>query len=252
MPEPQPKSPAENAEQPPTRRLQASLTRRPSRAQVVVAALLAILGLAATVQVRANRTEGVYPGARPGDLVQLLDSLDAANSRAEKQIAELEATRRELQTSTDRQRAALRAAREEATTLAILAGTVPATGPGVVIGIEDPGDAISAATMLNAIEELRDAGAEAIEINDSARVVAQTYFADGEGGVTVDGVQLDPPYVIDAIGSPATLSVAVSFPGGLEDEVTALGGRVEIEQADAVDVTTLAEARTPEYAAPTP
>lgn len=217
-----------------------------------MAVLLALLGFAAAVQVRANAADGVFPGARRGDLVQLLDSLDAANSRAEKQIAELEATQRELQTSSDRRRAALQEARQEATTLAILAGTVPATGPGVVINIEDPGDAVGAATLLNAVQELRDAGAEAIEINDSVRVVAQTYFADGEGGVAVDGVQLKPPYVIDVIGSPSTLSVATGFPGGLEDEVTALGGRVEVTQADAVDVTALAEARTPEYAAPTP
>jgi len=236
----------------PAARLRASLTRRPSRGQVLVAVPLAVLGFAAAVQVGANNADGVYPGARRGDLVELLDSLDAANSRAQQQIAELEATRRELESTTDTRRAALEEAREEATTLAILAGTVPATGPGVVIRIDDPDGAVGAATMLNAIQELRDAGAEAIEINDSARVVAQTYFADGDNSLTVDGDALQPPYVIDAIGSSATLAVAVKFPGGLEDEVQALGGTVEVEETDAVDVTSLAEEPVPEYAQPAP
>ncbi len=252
MPEPPPSRIATSAEPSPTQRIRESLTRRPTSGQLAVAVLLAALGFAAAVQVRASGADTVYAGARRGDLVQLLDSLDAANSRAERQIAELEATRRELESSTDRRRTALQEAREQATTLAILAGTVPATGPGVIITIEDPGGAVSAATMLNAIEELRDAGAEAIEVNDSARVVAQTYFADGDDGVAVDGAQLKPPYVIDTIGSTATLSVAVEFPGGLEDEVTALGGRVEVQQAETVDVTALAAARSPGYASPTP
>jgi len=234
----------------PAQRVRASLTRRPSRGQLWIAAPLALLGFAAAVQVGAANADGVYPGARRGDLVELLDSLDAANSRAQQQIAELEATKRELESSTDIRRPALQEAREEATTLAILAGTVPATGPGVVIRIDDPDGAVRPATMLNAIQELRDAGAEAIEINDSARVVAQTYFAGGDGAMIVDGNTLEPPYVIDAIGSAPTLAVAVEFPGGLEDEVQALGGTVEVEAVDAVDVTSLAEERAPEYAQP--
>lgn len=236
----------------PGERLRSTLTRSPSRGQALVAVPLAVLGFAAAVQVGASNAGGVYTGDRRGDLVQQLDSLDAANARAQRQIRELEATKRELESTTDIRRAALEEARAEATRLAILTGTVPATGPGVVIRIDDPDGVVSAATMLNAIEELRDAGAEAIEINDSARVVAQTYFADRNGSLTVDGDDLRPPYVIDAIGAPATLGVAVEFPGGLEDEVRALGGTVEVQQVDAVDVTSLAEERTPEYAQPAP
>jgi len=127
-------------------------TGRTTPAQLLVASLLALLGFAAVVQIRANDAEGVYPGARRGDLIQLLDSLDAANARAERQIDELEATKRELETSTDATQAALEEARQEAAALAILAGTVPATGPGVVIRIDDPARAVSAATMLNAVE----------------------------------------------------------------------------------------------------
>ncbi|MBA2456423.1 MAG: DUF881 domain-containing protein [Nocardioidaceae bacterium] len=238
--------------EPRRRSLRSALTSRPAWGQALVAVLLGALGFAAALQVRVNDAEGVYPGARRGDLIELLDSLDAANARAEKQINELETTKRELQTSTTASQTALLEARREASTLAILAGTVPARGPGVVIRINDPEAAVSAVTMLNAIEELRDAGAEAIEINNSARVVAQTYFAVSDGTLTIDGAEVRPPYVIDAVGSAATLSVAVGFPGGLQDEVQALGGSVTVEQTDALDVTALAEERTPEYAQPAP
>jgi len=228
------------------------MPERKVRGQVIVALLLAVLGFAVAVQVRAQDREGIYPGARRSELVQLLDSLDAANLRADRQIAELEATKRELQTSTNATQTAQQEAREEATTLAILAGTVAATGPGVAIEIQDQKGSISAATMLNAVEELRDAGAEAIEVNDTARIVAQTYFADGDGSITIDGAPVRPPYLIEAIGSPRTLSVAVSFPGGLADEVEALGGSVFVAEADAIDITALSQQRAPEYAQPAP
>ncbi len=233
-------------------RVRAGLASRPSRGQAAVAVLLALLGFAAAVQVRSNTEGGNYPGARRGDLAQLLDSLDAAQQRAQKQIAELEATKLQLESSSSKNVTALQQARQEAANLAILAGTVPATGPGVVIRIDDPDGAVGAATMLNAVEELRDAGAEAIEIDNTARVVAQTYFADNGGSISVDGEPVSPPYVIDAIGSAATLAVAVNFPGGLADEVKALGGTVEVQQETQVDITSVAQQPSPEYASPTP
>ena len=41
--------------------------------------------------------------------------------------------------------------------------------------------------MLDTVEELRTAGAEAMQINGQVRVVAQTSFEDAVGGFSVDG-----------------------------------------------------------------
>ncbi|MDQ3628889.1 MAG: DUF881 domain-containing protein [Actinomycetota bacterium] len=223
---------------------------RYDRAQVVVALLLALLGFATTVQLRSNSADDTYAGTRRGDLVQLLDSLDTANQRAQSQILELEATRRELLDSSTQTQAALEEARQEADTLAILSGAVGATGPGVRITVDDPTGQVGASVMLNVIEELRDAGAEALEINDQVRVVAQTFFADDGEGITADGIQVSPPYAIDAIGDASTLAVATSFPGGLEDIVATVGGTVEVELVDEVEVTALSVSRDPDYARP--
>src|SRR5204862_6103612 len=100
-------------------------------------------------------------------------------------------------------------------------GRVAAEGPGVTITIDDPDSALTAATLLNGIGELRDGGAAAIEINDTVRVVASTSFTESDGVISADGVELRAPYVIDAIGSSHTLAQAVVFPGGLSDQVDA-------------------------------
>jgi len=133
-----------------------------------------------------------------------------------------------------------------------LAGTEPVHGPGVRITIRDPSSAIGAATLLNAVEELRDAGAEALEFNDSVRVVAQTALVDTNRGVVIGGTSVQPPYVLEAIGAPHTLSEAVVFRGGLGDEVSALGGTASVGEADHLRIDSLHTPQPPQYAAPTP
>jgi uncharacterized protein YlxW (UPF0749 family) len=232
------------------RKLLGTARGRPGRGQILVAVLLAVLAFGAVVQGRTVSGSGDYAGARRGDLIQLLDSLDAARDRAESQLRDLQATKQKLENEGTRTQVALREAREEAGTLAILSGTVGATGPGIVIRIDDPDDAVAASTLLNVIEELRDAGAEAIEVNDTARIVAQTYLADANDGISIDGTVVSPPYIIDVIGHPHTLSEAVEFPGGITEVVSTLGGSVEVDESDEVEVTSLAVRREPEYAQP--
>ncbi|MEJ7755826.1 MAG: DUF881 domain-containing protein [Nocardioidaceae bacterium] len=177
------------------------------------------------MQARTTSEDDSYAGARRGDLVQLLDSLDAASDRLDQQLAELTETRQRLLTTNRRAQVAETEAQRDADNLAILNGTVGATGPGVVVTIEDNDNAVSSSTLLNAVEELRDAGAEAIQINGVSRVVAQSYFVDDGDKVRVDGRELTRPFVIEAIGSATTLREAMIFRGGLADQVEALGGR---------------------------
>ena len=224
---------------------------RPGRAQLVVAVLLASLGFAAVVQVRLTRSDDDFTGARRSDLVQLLDSLSGAADRAQQQIDELQQVRRDLLDTSARRQAALEEGRERLGALQVLAGTVPAVGPGVTVTIEDPASAVGAPALLNGINEMRDAGAEAIEINDSVRVVASTSVADTGNGVMADGTALRAPYVLDAIGASHTLAEAVRFPGGLTDEVEQVGGTVTVSEADSVEVDALHTPVAPEYSQPT-
>jgi len=221
------------------------------RAQVVVGVLLAALGFAAAAQIRLTHQDDSYAGKRREDLIELLDSLSAASDRVQTQINELQATRDELLSSSQRRQVAVDEARGRLLVLGILAGTLPAEGPGVTVTITDPSGAVTAASILNGIQELRDAGAEAIEVNDRVRVVASTSFSERNGAVVVDGREIQPPYVVDAIGSSHTLSEAVIFPGGLADQVSQLGGEVTTEEVDVVEVTSLHVVDPLEYSQPT-
>jgi uncharacterized protein YlxW (UPF0749 family) len=231
-------------------RLLAALRKPGSRGQITAAILLAVVGFASVVQVRATEQDDQYAGARQEDLIQLLNSLAAASQRAENEIAQLEQTRSSLRNNTNSRQAALEQARQQANMLGILAGTLPAVGPGVQITVDDPTAAVGIDQLLNGLEELRDAGAEAIEINDTVRVVAQTALEDGDGGLVVGGQQVSPPYTIEAIGDPHTLAEALDFSGGFADQIERVGGTVVVEQVDNVEIATTMEPTPPEYAEP--
>ena len=224
----------------------------PSRGQAVVAVLVGVLAFAAVTQARITGEDDTYAGLRQAELIQALNGLQSASRKAERDVADLEATRDRLRNSTQRRTTALDQARRELKTLGVLAGTLPATGPGIRITVQDPKGELSLNHLLDGIEELRNAGVEAIEINDRARVIAQTSFEEDPDGVRVDGVVLKPPYVIDAIGAPETLAGALQFQDGFADDVKLDGGSVSIDKADRIQVNVTRTPAKPRYAEAVP
>jgi uncharacterized protein YlxW (UPF0749 family) len=222
----------------------------PTLTQAIAAILIGSLAFAITLQVRHSKTDD-YSGVRGDELVELLKSLDAANGRISTQIDELTTTRNDLLSSTKRSAEAEKQAKQRSEQLSILAGTTGATGPGVTLTIDDPNHTVDGAALLDAVQELRDAGAEAIAINGVARVVAQTYFLDGENSVRVGGRDLKSPYVIDAIGNSHTMAGAIRFRGGLIDRMTNRGATATVIEQDKITITALADVKSPEYAHPT-
>jgi uncharacterized protein YlxW (UPF0749 family) len=245
---PDPRGPTPSAGR---QRLLEALHTRWSRGQAVVGVLLAVLGFAAVVQVRANDAEQVFVGAREGDLIALINTLALATDRAEEEIGDLRRTRDSLLDDAESTATAVSVARERADTLGILAGTLPAQGPGIRVTVQAQEGELGTEQLLNGLQELRNAGAEAVEINDEVRVVAQSGLTEGSGGgLAVDGVFLEPPYVIDVIGDPHTLSTALEFDGGFIEEVEEVAGSVTVEQLDTVDVTSTRTPDSPRFANP--
>jgi uncharacterized protein YlxW (UPF0749 family) len=233
------------------RRLLASLVK-PGKGQLIAAAMLFVVGMAGVMQIRSNTQDSTYATARREDLVVLLDGLNEQQQRLEREQADLERTRSQLQSGADSQRVARAEARQRVDDLSILAGTAPATGPGIRMTISDPAHKLTADVLLDAVEEMRDAGAEVIEVNDSVRVVASTSFDHDAAGLVVDGKRVAAPYVLDLIGDPHSLEEAARFRGGLVSEITGprIGGTVSIEQLDDLEIASLHSPAENQYARP--
>lgn len=227
-----------------------ALRPRASRSQIVVGVLCALLGFALVAQV--SQTQGdQLSSLRQSDLVRLLDDVTQRSGELEDQVSSLEATRDELQSGSGRERAALELAEQQAETLGILSGRLPAQGPGIEIEIVEGGDPLDAFGLFNVLEELRNAGAEAMEVN-GVRLVANSYFEDTSDGIVVDGQPITSPYRWTVIGDPSTLETALEIPGGAMASLRADGARTTIQQQDVVEVTATVEPGAPQYATPVP
>lgn len=226
---------------------------RVGRGQLIIAVIVFLVAVAVVVQVRSHATDDAYSSARQEDLVEILDGLNNESRRLETEIENLQDSREQLRSGADRQRVARREARKRLDDLGILAGTVPAEGPGVRIRVTDPEGKFSPELMVEGVQELRDAGAEAIEINNSVRVVAETSFGGSAGAVTVDGEPIGTPIVIEAIGGSDSLASGASFRGGFADQVKGTaGGTVRINQRNRVVIDSLHTASDNQYARPAP
>ena len=222
---------------------------RLTRANLIVGLLALALGFAIAAQVRQTDLEGLSD-LREDELVRILDNVTQENSRLSGEIRELEQTRSQLAAGATSEEARA-AAQARLDSIQVLSGTVAATGPGIVLTITDPESRVSAALLLDTLQELRDAGAEAVEIN-GVRVVASTYFTDLDDGVAVSGRPIRPPYVIRAIGDPPTMAAAMDIPGGVRESVRRLNADAAIDQRDSLDITSLHTPTTPQYAQPVP
>lgn len=223
------------------------------RGQVIVALVLMLTALMVVMALRSQSSQGLYDNMRREELIQLLDQASAETRRLEAEAAALRSTRDDLESGVAGVEEAEADARRRLDQLEILAGTVPVAGPGIRIVIQDQAHNVTPELLLNGLEELRDAGAEVIEFNDSIRMTAGSWLAsDEQGRILVDGMVLERPIVIAAIGDPATLEAGARFRGGLVSQVegTQVGGLVEITQFERLEITSVAEPAAQEHARP--
>jgi uncharacterized protein YlxW (UPF0749 family) len=227
--------------------------------RLFVALLVGLLAFALVVQVKSNVGDSQLANARQDDLVRILSDLDSREQRLREEIGGLEDTLSRLGEGAAGREAALAEARRRADELGILAGTLPASGEGLILRLIPGIEPIRAATVLEAVEELRGAGAEAMQIvgtgGPAVRIVASSWFADraGAGGtdsLVVSGVALAGPFTVTVIGPAATMRTALTIPGGVSDVVAGAGGTVVVDEPDEVRVDALHAPTELRYARP--
>ena len=234
----------------PWRRMLDALLSRPSRGQLVVALLCGLLGFGLVTQVHATSSSGGLGAARVDDLLGILSDLNGRGDRLRAEISDLQASQQSLRSGTGRDQAALREARARVDTLGILTGTLAAKGPGIVLTVSDPQGSVGSAVLLDAVEELRDAGAEALQLS-GVRIIASTPITSTAGGIEVGGRRVRAPYRLAAIGDTSTLAGALAIPGGVLDTVDRQrGAHATVTRSPHLTVTALQPLQRPRYARP--
>ncbi|HLS13333.1 MAG TPA: DUF881 domain-containing protein [Beutenbergiaceae bacterium] len=227
----------------PNRRSKTERTPISLRSQILIGAICVVLGFAIVTQVRQT-ADDEFATMRQDDLIELLDEVTQRNEDLTDEGADLRRDRNALQSGSD----AHRIAEEYQLVLGVLAGTEPVEGPGVVVTIAE-GEDVTATVMVHMLEELRNAGAEAVEVS-GARLTGSSAFSDTEDGVLADGAPVGGSMEWRAIGNPQTMAVALDIPGGALASFRNVGAVVEVEQRDLVQITSIRQVGEAEYASP--
>lgn len=219
---------------------------------VLAAVLLGGLGVAIVTQVKSTDSGDTLDSASPAELLVVLDTVNQREAALRQEIAALEQTLSNLERSGSS--GALDEAKARLSALSIQVGAAPATGPGVRLTVTDANRGVGSEVLLDLVQELRAAGAEAIQFqggNDApVRIGVDSWVSGTAGNIQLDGRKIDAPYTVVAIGDPPTLAAALNIPGGVVDTVARSAGRLEIEQSQQVTVSALRESKPRQYAQP--
>ncbi len=141
----------------------------------------------------------------------------------------------------------------------LLAGLVEVEGSGVIVTVKDStqknviGDAnayiIHDTDLLTIINELCDAGAEAISINGE-RMISTTEIRCAGATVSVNNSRYAQPFVIKAIGDPVNLENALLMRDGVYDTLTTWGLGIDIKKVSSITVPAYTGTLNYKYAKP--
>lgn len=178
------------------------------------------------------------------EVLRWKDSYENLYEELEKARIDLELTRQEATTENERGKEL----EEELSKANKLLGLTEVTGTGVIITLSDNNEITTKDSELELnpsnlivhdgdirgiVNELNNAGAEAISINGQ-RVVGTTAITCSGTVITINGVKLNSPFEIKAIGSPENLFIA--RPGGYIEYIQNRGANVDIKKSNEVVV----------------
>jgi uncharacterized protein YlxW (UPF0749 family) len=182
-------------------------------AATVVALFLGIL------VVTQFRSQDVYSRSlqleTPASLTTLIANLSDRNNSLRDEIFDLRLRVAAARDSVSSGRGSLTESQHEIDQLKIFAALSIAHGQGIAVKIDGTFDDRAMSDLTN---ELRNAGAEAISVND-VRVGPRSWYASGpQGTILLDGRQLNGPWTVRAIGASDVMHVAITRTGGIEGQ----------------------------------
>ena len=132
----------------------------------------------------------------------------------------------------------------------MIIGLTNVTGPGITVTMKD-NNTVTAETIAeyddisrylvheedvrSIINELENAGAEAISINDQ-RIICTTSITCEGNVISVNGQKVGSPFVIKAIGNSLSLYSALTRPGGYVERLNDTGINTIVKQSDTINI----------------
>jgi uncharacterized protein YlxW (UPF0749 family) len=180
-------------------------------AQLSLFAVALLIGVLLVGQLRSQQRPTEISQLPAQELSQLIDTLADRNRELRNTLVDLNATLDEYRISGNQGQSALEVTREDLRRISAFGGLTPVEGQGMILEVDGSLDAIALNDLVN---ELRNAGAEAIAVDD-VRITHRSVAVQGPRGLVIDGVEIGRRFRIAAVGSPDGLLTALERPGGI-------------------------------------
>lgn len=169
---------------------------------------------------------------RESELKAEISSVKAKTNEIETKLLETNNKIKEYQEAMNKGKEASEILASELQESEDLLGKTAVTGEGIIITLSSNEKKVTPDDLLELTNELRDAGAEAISINDK-RFIYKSYivYFNGTQYIKMDGDRILEPYVIKAIGNTTHLESAVAQKKyGYIDTKIAEGKNISLEK----------------------
>jgi uncharacterized protein YlxW (UPF0749 family) len=212
-----------------------------SSAGGIAATIVALfLGLLAVTQVRA---QDVYSRSlqleTPSSLTTLIANLAERNNGLRDEIFDLRVRTESARAEAAAGNGTLTESQKQLTQLEVFAARTSVAGQGISVKIDGSFDDKALSDLIN---ELRNAGAEAIAVN-SVRVGPRSWFGmNPDRALTVDAAPIRGPWTVTAVGASEVMYVAMTRTGGIigQFELIYKGTRFDVSKESALDLPALA------------
>jgi len=202
-----------------------SRSLRAPQSQALVAVVAFLLGLLVIAQLRSQAGGTRLASLTSQDLTFLVANLNARNDQLRSDISTLQRQFEGLEVGGSRFATSVADIRSDLARIRAWGGLDPVEGDGIAITVSG---GVSASAIEDLLNELRNAGAEAIAIED-VRVVARTVIGGAPGEMSVDDTALGDPFVVRAIGASEALTGSLTRVGGIVAQIGATSPEVTID-----------------------
>lgn len=180
-------------------------------AQLSLFAVALTIGILLVGQLRSQAPSIELSSLSAQELSTLIETLSTRNVELSDGLANLREQIRDYERAELQGQSVLELTEENLDRLAAFGGLSGVEGQGIVLEVDGSFDPTAVNDL---IYELRNAGAEAIAVDD-IRITARSVAVLGAGAIEIDGVAIGRSFTMRAIGSPRSLRAAIERPGGI-------------------------------------
>lgn len=218
---------------------------------ITLAVALMILGILISAQLQTqNRLEVDLSSQNSSDLVIMINNLSEKRRALTTEISTSEAMLYSYRNDYSDNTQLLESVSAETTRLDMIIGNSTIYGSGITV--EMTKDMYPLYTdVLDIVNELWAAGAEAVAINDyRLNDRSYIYYSEDDTGtvLTLNGIALEFPIVISAIGNSDTMESSLNMPGGIINNLNLFHMYPVITKQDKVTIPLLEETANFKYA----